>query len=136
LYVAFVSSGVPGVKSGVNALWIERGECLVDLGGDEVEPLLQAVARHRAGSWCQLAGRCLVGDVLHDGWPFAQALAVVELQQRDIALGVDAVVVGPVLQLVRLGAGQHRLEGQAGLGENDVGRQRTRAGAVVKLHGG
>jgi hypothetical protein len=35
-----------------------------------------------------LAGGRLVGDVLHDHRAFAQALAVVQFQQRHVALGL------------------------------------------------
>ena len=103
---------------------VEQGrETLVQLGGDEVEPLDQAITRHRAGGRGQVAGGHLVGDVLHDGRAFGQALAVVQLQQRHIAFGVDAVVVGAIGQLVGLGAGEHSVELQAGLVENDVRAQ-------------
>jgi hypothetical protein len=109
---------------------------LVHLGADEGQPLLQPVARQRAVGRREVLGRHLVGDVLHDGRAFAQARAVVQLEHRHVAQRVDAVVVGAVLQLVRLGAGQDRFEGQAGFAQRDVGRQRAGAGRVIQLHGG
>src|SRR2546425_554852 len=78
----------------------------------------------------------LVGQVLDDGRAFMQRVAVVEHEEGNIAQRVDAVVVRAVLQLVRLGAGQDRLVGQACLVQDDVGRQRAGARAVVELHGG
>jgi len=93
----------------------------VDLGADEGQPLLQAVARQRAVGRRQVLGRCLVGDVLDDRRTLAQARAVVEFEHRDVAERVDAVVVGAVLELVAFGAGQHGFESQAGLAQRDVG---------------
>ena len=57
-----------------SASWLPRARpalnsgpiALVELAGDEVEPLLQAVARHRAVGGRELLGRHLVGDVLDD----------------------------------------------------------------------
>ncbi|KAF4530249.1 hypothetical protein B566_EDAN018407 [Ephemera danica] len=108
----------------------EQGrEALVQFGADDVEPALQAVARHGAVGRGQLLGGHLVGDVLHDGRAFGQAFAVVQFQQRHIAQRVDAVG-----QLLRLGAGHHRGEGQAGFAQHDVRAEGAGAGAVIQLH--
>ena len=53
--------------------------------------------------------------------PFREALAVVELKQRNRALQVDRVVVGAVVQRMRLGVGAHQRERQAGFTQDDVG---------------
>ncbi|MNT13152.1 hypothetical protein D3C72_1481110 [compost metagenome] len=114
---------------------VEQGaEALVHLGADEGQPFLQAVARHGAVGGREVLGGGEVGNVLHDGRAFAQAGAVVELEHRHVAQRVDAVVVGAVLQLVALGAGQHGLEGDARFVQRDVGGERAGAGRVVQLH--
>ncbi|OMP10981.1 hypothetical protein COLO4_04110, partial [Corchorus olitorius] len=116
---------------------VEQGtEALVQLGADEVQPLLQVVAGHGAVGRGQLLLGDQIGQVLDDGRAFMQRVAVVEHEEGNIAQRVDAVVVRAVLQLVRLGAGQDRLVGQACLVQDDVGRQRAGARAVVELHGG
>ena len=56
----------------------------MDFGGDEVEPLLHAVAIHRACRRGEARFGFLVGQVLHDGRAFGEHLAVVELQGRQI----------------------------------------------------
>jgi hypothetical protein len=112
----------------------QRAEALVHLGADEGEPLLQAVALQRAVGRREVLGGGEVGDVLHDGRAFAQARAVVEFEHRHVAQRVDAVVVGAVLQLVALGAGQHGFEGDACFVQRDVGRERTGTGRVIQLH--
>ena len=96
---------------------------LVQLGADESQPLLQAVAIHRAVGGCEVLGRHLVGDELHDGGAFAQALTIVQLQHGHVAQFVDGVEVRAVLQFVRLGAGQHGIKSQAGFVQHDVGRE-------------
>ncbi|MNV60823.1 hypothetical protein D3C71_1533000 [compost metagenome] len=107
----------------------------MQLGADEGQPFLQAVTRQGAVGGGQLLVGHLVGDVLHDGRAFAQALAVVQLQHGHVTQRIDGVVVGAILQLVTLGAGQHGGVGQTGLLQGDVGRQGAGAGGVVELHG-
>jgi hypothetical protein len=135
----FQAAGALGARHGLGFFGqrgVEEGaDALVQFGGDEVEPLHLAVALHRAPGRDQLLVGHLVGDVLHDGRAFAQTLAVVQLEQRHVALGADRVVVGAVGQLVCLGAGQHGREGQAGFAQHDVRAERAGAGAVVELHG-
>jgi len=72
---------------------------LVQLGADEGQPLLQAVTRQGAVGGGELLVGHLVGNVLHDGRTFAQALPVVQLQHGHITQRIDGVVVGAVLQL-------------------------------------
>ena len=106
----------------------------MQLGADEVQPALQAVARQRAIGRCQFLVRHLVGDVLHDGRTFGQARTVVQLQQRHVAQRVDGVVVGAVVELVGLGRRTQRGEGQAGFVQCDVRGQRAGARRVIEFH--
>ena len=63
----------------------QRREAFVQLGADEVEPLLQLVALERAVGRSELLGGHLVGDVLQDGRAFAHLATVVQHQQGHIA---------------------------------------------------
>src|SRR6185312_4157992 len=88
----------------------ERREALVHLGGEEVEPFLQAHALHRARFRGEARLGLAVGEVLHDGRALGQARAVVQLEHRDVALAVDAVEVAAAVELVRLGVDLHEVE--------------------------
>src|SRR5690606_33371592 len=77
----------------------QRPEALVHLGGDETEPFHQLPAFDRAERGRQLA-RLPVRDVLQDHVRFRERRAVVEHQERYIALRIYGVVIGTVRQLV------------------------------------
>src|SRR5215471_14732465 len=64
----------------------QRAESLVQLGGDEIEPLLQAIALHRSRRRRQPGIRMTIRNVLHDGSALGQHLPIIELERRDISL--------------------------------------------------
>ena len=107
------SAGVAGLNRGRVAL--------VQFSADERQPFLQAVTRQGAVGGGQVLQRCLVGDVLQDDLAFAQAGAVVQLQQGHITQWVDGVVVGAIGQQVGLGGGSDGLVRNAGFVQRDVG---------------
>src|SRR5207247_4562672 len=112
----------------------QRAEILVQLRGDEVEPFLDAIAllapggRNEPGAWR------LVGDVLDDGRPFGQAIAVVERQHRDLALGVDLQKMGAVFGFLGAEVDLLELERDAGFAQHDVRGERTGSRREIKLH--
>src|SRR5262249_38268138 len=79
-------------------------------------------------------GRRLVGDPLHDGRPFRDAGAVVELQHRHVAQRIDPPEVAAAFERLGARVGLDLLEGQACLVEDDVGGERAGAGGIVELH--
>jgi len=100
----------------------------VDLGGDEVQPLHQVVTLDRAECGRERP-RLAVGDVLQQHRDLGEARAVVELEQRHVALGIDRVVVGAVGELVGAQVDLDRLGRDAGLDERDVGANEQAPGA-------
>lgn len=118
--------GSAGVEQG--------GEAFVQFGADEVEPLLEFVALPGAIGRGQVFVGGLVSDVLNDGRALGQELAVVELEQGDIAVGADGSVICAVAEGVLAQVHRHGLKRQTCFAKCDVGRQGARAGAVVELH--
>jgi len=67
---------------------------------------------------------------LPSSWP-----AVVELEHRNIALGVDRVEVFAAGELVRLGVDLDQRRRQSGFEQSDMWRKRARARGVIEFHG-
>ena len=80
--------------------------------------------------------RRLVGDQAEDGDVLGQHLAVVELQRRHIALGIDLVVVAAVLGPLGLEVDLDPVELEARLVQGDVVGEAAGAGGEIELHGG
>src|SRR5690606_23801250 len=112
---------------------VEQAQALVQLGADEGQGRLQAVALEVVAGRSQAGLGLGVGDVLQDGDVLGQHPAVVQLQRRHVAEGIDAQVVLAVLGLA-VTADPDQVEGQAGFAKGDVRRQRTGARQVVQLH--
>lgn len=113
----------------------QRTEVLVQLGGDEIQHLHQAVALERAGGRGQSAARLLVGDVLQHHADLGQHLAVVELQRRHVAFGIDGGEVGARFGFLGHQVDLFQVEFQAGFAQGDVRGHGTGAGGVIQLHG-
>jgi hypothetical protein len=71
---------------------------------------------------------------LNDGGAFGQALAVVELENRNVAACVHGVEIGPVLGPVALGIDLDQRRVEAGFEQGDMGREGAGAGCVIKFH--
>jgi hypothetical protein len=73
---------------------------------------------------------------LHDHRTFGQLLPIVHFEDRHLVLRIDArkhrAVGGLALGAVEL----RQLQIDAGFAGNDVGRERTGAGPVIKFHDG
>jgi hypothetical protein len=98
----------------------QRSEQLVDLARDVAEMFLQVIARHRAGGWREPRAGVAIRDVLHDGWALGEALAIVELERRHVALGVDGPEVPAVAGPVRREINDRRLERESGFAQRNV----------------
>src|SRR5690606_21787269 len=105
------------------------------LRADEVQPLLQPVALHGAGRGGELLLRHPVRDVLQQGGDLGQERAVVELESRDVALGVDGGVVLSAGGLASEQVDADQVDGEAGLPQGDVGCEGTGTGSMIELHG-
>ena len=106
----------------------------MQLGADEGQPLLQAIALHGAGLGRQAAVGLLIGNVLHDGRALAQQLAIVQTQRRDVALGIDGQIVLAMLGLLGLEIDLDQIKRQTSLAQGDMRGDRTGTRGVVKLH--
>src|SRR5262245_38846545 len=102
-----------------------RAEHFVQLGTDEGQPLLQAIAGERARRRRKTALRREIGKVLNDRNAFGEQLAVIKLQDRHISLRVDGGEVLATRRTVRLGANvdAFELERDSSLTRYDVRRQ-------------
>jgi hypothetical protein len=86
-----------------------------------------AVTRH--GPECRRQGAGLaVGDVLKDDRHFREPPAVVELEQRDIAFGVDLVIVGVMTDDVLAEVDADEIELRSRFAQGDVSSERASAG--------
>src|ERR1700730_17592231 len=112
----------------------DRPKALVQLRGDEIEPFLDAVALGFAGGRDEIRAGVLIGDPLHDHRALGEPLAVVEFENRDLALGVDGPVVDPGLGLLLLIVHLLEIVLCTRLAHHDVGRERAGAWGIVKLH--
>src|SRR5207244_11369119 len=106
----------------------QRREALMQLRGDEIEPLLQLVALEAAAFRRKACIGLLVGEVLDDRWAFGENLAAIELQRRDVALAVDFQKVTAAVVFLCFEVHLDQLERQSGLAADDVGEQRTGSG--------
>jgi hypothetical protein len=106
----------------------------VDLGGEEVQPLLQAVALECSGLRREAGVGLLVGEVLHDRRALGEDLAVIELERGHVAAAVHLPVIAAALDGLVLGVHLLQLDRDAKLPGDDVGRQGARPRGVVKLH--
>src|SRR5260221_9187055 len=114
----------------------ERTVGLVDLGSDEAQHLLLAIALEAAGFRHQPRLRLLVAEVLHDRRAFGEHFAGRDLQRRHVTLGVDLPEVAVGARGLGLGVDPLQLEREARLECHDVGGERAGARGVVELHWG
>jgi hypothetical protein len=105
----------------------------VHFGGDKIQPLLHAVTVDRASGRHEARVGFLVGKILHDDWAFGQLLTVIDLQHRNLALGIDAPKVLAAFGLFLRDIGPLELEIDAGLAGNNVRRKRTCARRIIKV---
>src|SRR5512134_1622085 len=112
----------------------QRGELLVDLGGEEVQPLLQAVALQCSGLGREAGVWLLVGEVLHDRRALGEDLAVIELERGHVAAAVHLPVIAAALDGLVLGIHLLQLERDAKLARHYVGGEGASTGCVIKLH--
>src|SRR3546814_2242274 len=87
---------------------------------------------------CSSDLRLQVGEELDDGGSLGQQRAVVELQRRHVAIGVDGGEIDTGPGQVRRPADVHplELERNPGFQGDDVRGQGTGSGGVVELHEG
>src|SRR5215475_4637904 len=127
----FPRDGLVGIGRGRSE---QRAEALVQLRRDEVEPLLDPVALHGAGSPGEAGRVFLIGHVLHDDRAFGESLAVVEFETRHLALRVHGPIVLAGLGFLFLIVHLLKLEICAGLTQHDVRRQRAGPWRKIELH--
>ncbi len=107
----------------------------MNLGVDEAHPLDHAVALHRAGGRQNLSGGIAIADVLEDRAVLRQHVTVVEAEGGHIALRIHGREIATVLGFLRLDVSLDQIEGEAGLAQRDMRRERAGSGGVIKLHG-
>jgi len=112
-----------------------RPEILVQFGGDEVEPFLQLVTFRRTVRRREIFSGSFVGNHLDDHRAFRQNFAVVHHQRRHLPLGIDLGEVVAAFSLLCLEVNFDQFVRKAGFMKRDMGRERTGAGRVIKLHG-
>jgi hypothetical protein len=71
---------------------------------------------------------------LHDRRAFGQALTVIDLQHRHIALGVDGPKIDPAFGLLFAIVDLLVFERDAGFARNDVRRERAGTGRKIQFH--
>ena len=98
------------------------------------EPALKVIAVDGACGRDDASPRVLIGDVLYDCRALADHLPVVELEQRNLALWVDLPIIVALLGLFLAQIDLLQVELGPRLPQDDVGRERTRAGRKIQLH--
>jgi hypothetical protein len=93
----------------------------VQLGGDEVEPFHQPVTRQAPRRRGEPLFRHTVGQILDDGRALGEHLAVVERQCRDVAQGIDGLVITPGFGLAGLEIDPFELKIETALAQHDMG---------------
>ena len=94
----------------------------MNFGAEEIQPGLKFRAFDRARCRCEACGRLLICNVLHDCRAFGHALAVVEFEQRHIAVGVDLEVIATVFQGVGFNVHFHKVDRNTRFAQADMGR--------------
>ena len=83
------------------------------------------IARPGSRGWGQLGGRCLIGDILHDGRPLGEDVAIVERERRHLAFRIDLEEVAAVLGFLGAHVDLLEIERHFRLAQNDVWRERA-----------
>ncbi len=100
----------------------QRAEVLVQLGADEVEPLLSAVTLDRPGGRHQVLAGDLVRDHLHDHGSLGQDVAIVHANSGDLPLGIEGHVVAAVFRFLGFQVDFDQIERDSSLFQGDMGR--------------
>jgi hypothetical protein len=108
----------------------EQTKGLVKLGGSKIQPFLQAVPFHRSSLRGEAKLGLLIRNILNNRRTFGQNLTIVEFEGRYIALSIDVCECTPVCQLFLFKSTLSKLNGEAGLAQRNVGRQRTGTGRI------
>lgn len=119
----------------MNAAGLEvRPEDLVQIRGDLGERLEEPNPAKGAGGGDELGGR-LVADPGREGDILGEDLAVIELEGRDNALGIEGEEVVAGLGALGLQADADVAEVEPRLMQGDMGGQAAGAGGKVEDHG-
>jgi hypothetical protein len=101
----------------------QRSVGLVHFGGDKIQPFLHPVAIDRAGRRGKPGAGLLVGEALYHDRTLGQPLTVSDLQQRNLALGIDAPKIPTGLRLLLRDIGPLEFKVDTGLAENNLRRE-------------
>jgi hypothetical protein len=116
----------PGVEQG--------NEALVDLGREESEHLLEAVAIDASVRRGETRFRLQVGQILQDGGALPQDGAAAEIEGRDIAVRIDGDVIRARLRPVRRGIDAAECQIEVEFTGDDMGRKRAARGDAIQFH--
>ena len=103
----------------------------MQLGGDEVEPLLQLVALGAVAGGREVLAGGFIRNHLDNDRAFGQEFAIVHAKRRHLAFWIDLQVVVAVLELLRPQIDLDQIVWKTGFQQRDMGRKRTGSGRII-----